>query len=892
MTSRYIRTFAAVRKDDINEVGVKGANLGELTSKGFPVPPGFVVTAAAYTKFFASLRLQKVLHHLKNSGLEKLERSCGIIRNTITNAGFPDELAETILATHQQFVETKAADTVCAVRSSTTTEDISDTSFAGQHATYYYVERANLLRMIQHCWASLWSAEAVSYRNACGIEHSSAMAVVIQEMVRADVSGITFTVDPVSGAREIVVESSWGMGAAIVDGRVTPDRYVLEHGSLELRKSRIAEKRFMVLSTLRPGAISRLEEIDPEMQRKETLNIELLKTVATWSVKAEKYFGSPQDVEWAIADGQFYILQSRPITAMGGGDKAEDPAGQYVLLKSATENSTEPFTPLAADLISSAFSPFTRIIHGRSYLDLKYVRPVLPFKMPDHDLIDLLYGLSADIHLPMPRLSPLKLPFFLPVLLYAYLTFGLIFARTRGMPDDFMDQYRTLCREVEENSACDPAESIQRLSLLPDFFDPVGKMPLWVNFSAARCILCLGPLKMLVRHWLPGTLPDTLTQLCSGLEGMRSTAMDHEISELAEEAGKCEPVRDLLLRWPTEQVLSKIRKEPTARDFLKLMDRFLEKHGHRALEALELQSVRWVENPSQVIGMLRNHLLADAERMVPEKKGARSRIELLEADLREQLEKRPFERLFRPRWRLLHLFFKRIRYLVKLRENSRCCHVMALSVVRKKLLAVESELLAQGRLRCKGDIFFLRLREAAKMQKGRLDWPDVEVRIHRRRLEHLRSVRKSPRKTIGIDLPDNLERDAHSDGDGITLSGQSASPGCYEGSARVILDPSRDPELRPGEILVAPYTDPTWTPLFLTAGAAVVEVGSYLSHAGTIAREYGLPCVVDVVDCAKRIQTGDRLYVDGDQGVVRIFADNGPVFAELDDIKEKIKTDR
>ncbi|MCI5222716.1 MAG: hypothetical protein D3924_08620 [Candidatus Electrothrix sp. AR4] len=199
---------------------------------------------------------------------------------------------------------------------------------------------------------------------------------------------------------------------------------------------------------------------------------------------------------------------------------------------------------------------------------------------------------------------------------------------------------------------------------------------------------------------------------------------------------------------------------------------------------------------------------------------------------------------------------------------------MAQSVMRKKLLKVESELIAQGRLKCKGDIFFLRLREAVKMQRGGLGWTDVEERIHRRRLEHLRAARKAPLKTIGIDLPDSMRLEVYSGGDGLVLPGHSASPGSYEGPARVILDPLGDPELQPGEILVAPYTDSTWTPLFLTAGAAVVEVGSYLSHAGTVAREYGLPCVVDVVDCTQRIQTGDRLHIDGDQGVVRILSES------------------
>ncbi|XOF33533.1 MAG: PEP/pyruvate-binding domain-containing protein [Candidatus Electrothrix sp. YB6] len=874
MKSRYIRTLAAVRQDDINEVGGKGAALGELLGHGFPVPAGFMVTTEAYTHFLGSLRLEKVLHSLNHAGAGELNRSCGIIRNTITNASFPGKLAEAILAAHERLVDSRA-DLLCAVRSSATTEDLAGASFAGQHATYYYVERANLLRMIQYCWASLWNPEAVSYRNACGIEHGSAMAVLVQELVQAEISGLTFTANPVTGEKEIIVEASWGMGAAIVDGRVTPDRYTLDHKTLQLRNRQIAEKRFMVPCRLKSKAASRLLEVPPEMQHQEALTPEFIRTAAEWAAKAEQHFGVPQDVEWAIADGQFYLLQSRPITVPGNREKIQAPEGQYVLFKPAVENLTDPFTPLTADLISLASAPLLRFIHGRCYLDLKYIRPVFPFNIADHELVDLFYGLSSEVHLPLRRFSFLQLPLFLVTWLCGYLIFGIFFARTRNMPDNFMEHYRTLCRDVEHDTAYNPFTAILRLSFLPKLYDPIGRIPLWVNASAARYVLCFGPLKVLFRHWLPDAPSDALTVLCSGQEGVLSAEMGLELQELARAAAQNDDVRDLLLHSPPRQVLTELGKKPEARTFLQIFDKFLAKHRHRALKELELQSARWEENPTQLIGMLRNYLLTDVDRNrkgdASEKTSVQERHEL-EAGLQQQLDRLPFERLFRPRGRLLHFLFRRIRYLIKLRENSRCYHIMAMSVVRKKLLEIEEKLLAQGSLRCRGDIFFLKLRETLDMQKGVLKWPDIEARIYQRRLEYLRAVRHSPSKAIGVHLPADRQAERYY-GNTIVLAGQTASPGSYTGRARVIMDPSKDPELRPGEILVAPYTDPTWTPLFLTAGGAVVEVGSYLSHAGTVAREYGLPCVVDVTGCTRRIHTGDLLFIDGEQGLVRILVD-------------------
>jgi pyruvate,water dikinase len=234
------------------------------------------------------------------------------------------------------------------------------------------------------------------------------------------------------------------------------------------------------------------------------------------------------------------------------------------------------------------------------------------------------------------------------------------------------------------------------------------------------------------------------------------------------------------------------------------------------------------------------------------------------------------------RTRLVRYVANRVKYFATLRENSRFYWVMAAGVIRKKILRLEAELIAKGRLKCQDDIFFLEWIEALELRDGRLEWKDVERRIGERRREFVRLTKMTPPKKISVAAPEAARTEGASgapmneqaaqmtDAAGTLLRGQSASPGRCEGTARVILDPSQDVELRPGEVLVAPYTDPAWTPLFLTAGAAVVEVGSFLSHAGTVAREFGLPCVVDVADCTSRIKTGDRVLVDGDAGVVRL----------------------
>jgi pyruvate,water dikinase len=872
MANRYISTLSAVRKEDINKVGGKGANLGELAGKGFPVPSGFVVSAEAYSLFFASLRLQKVLRSLQKANKEELSRACGVIRNTITNASFPGELAESILAAHEQLIGENAEEVLCAVRSSATTEDLAETSFAGQHATYYYVERANLLRMIQYCWASLWSKEAVSFRNACGLEHSAAMAVVIQKMVCSEISGITFTVDPITGADKIVIEASWGMGAAIIDGRVTPDRYTLDSDTLEVINQRIAEKNVMVPGRLRAESSSRLTEVPSALQQQETLSPDLLKTLANWAVKVEKHFGVPQNIEWAIADERVYLLQSRPISSVGCRNKQPEPVGQYVLLKSLCSNRpAEPLTPLTAHLISLAVSPVLRPVQGHCYLDLKYIRPFFPLSLSDQELVDLFSQSALNDSFLLQKFSFRKLPVSLFLWLCGYLLFGVFWARSRNISEKKSTTETASFQSIKEDESSTPLGSLLRLSLLPKIFDPIGAIPLWMNISSVRHLIPSFVLRSLIQQWLPERVSEVSFLLGITDTGCSAQGMDTAFEQLVLKAGQFPAIREQFLNRPSDQVIGVLKKNPNARPFLRLFASFMKKYGYQTAKELELQSARWEEHPNYVIRLIRERLQNPVKKQQQPDPSAEERADLLKK-IKGELANLPWERPLHLRWYLL-LFLAQISKRVRrLGENSRSYHLMAMAVVRKKLLALEKEFMEQGALRCKGDIFFLQLHEITQIQQGLLYWPDIEERIHQRRHDLIKATRKTPAKALGVELPESIaDRPEVLQKKSRILPGQIASPGSYTGRARIIKNPAEGAQLCSGEILVAPYTDSSWTPLFLTAGGAVVEVGSYLSHAGVVAREYTLPCIVDVASCTDRIQTGDLLWINGEKGEVQIL---------------------
>jgi len=860
-----------VGRNDVEVVGGKGANLGELLCNGFPVPPGFVVSARSCQQFFEHLNLQERVAALSDRAPEEIKPRCDEIRATIKHGAMPSDLADAVLSVHAELIRNRGREIVCAVRSSATAEDLGEASFAGQHATYYYVDENRLLEMIKHCWGSLWSPEAVSYRTTQGIAHNTVfMAVVVQEMIQADVSGVTFTANPVSGARdEIVIESSWGMGAAIVDGRVTPDHYMLSRTDLKICEKRIAEKRFMVPPCLKAGQQARLEAVPHDLRHKETLSQEMACTAATWAHKAENHFGSPQDVEWAVCEGEFFMLQSRPITVMGREAIGHNIKGAYVLFKPVIENFTEPLTPLTADLYSKGLPPGIQLIQGWIYLNFKIFRTLFPYKLTDEEIANLLYGL--DTQTTDMKLSLVKLPGLMIFLFFGFLIFGVGYARTRKLPDDFMDGFRDLCQKVAQDPKLGPVQTFFRLLFWTRFFDPIGHQVMLVNWSAGRYFILMDVLKNLLRRWLPKLREDAADILTAGGEGVLSVEMGRGIWILAQTAKKNSSVRKILESHKPEKALKILKDAPQADDFLLQLEQFLDIHGHRGLKELEFRSTRWEEDPTPVLGMVRNYLLVDSDPTRHEGHLKKVRREL-EDQIATQSASLPLEGTLHFRRRILQRLIGRIRYFAKMRENSRFYHIMGFYMVRKKILKIETELMQAGTLKCKDDIFFLLWDEVVGLQTGRLDWNDVEDHVHQRRIEHIRLSKMFPPKTIGIKQQVRAAAEAPAGRD--TLSGQPASPGTYEGVAHVILNPAVDIELSPGEILVAPYTDPAWTPLFLTAGAAVVEVGSYLSHAGTVAREFGMPCVVDVSDCTKRIHSGTRVKVDGEQGLVQIITED------------------
>lgn len=329
MAYKYIKWFTEVDKEDIPVVGGKGANLGELTSKGVKVPPGFCVTAGAYTEFIEKTNLQgKILEILEGLDTEdsiELELRSSDIRKLIIQAETPKEIEQDIIDSYKEFAkQVNVKDPEVAIRSSATAEDLPDASFAGQQDTYLHISgEKEVISHIKRCWASLWTGRAIYYREDQGFKHEEvALSVVVQYMVNSKVAGVMFTANPInSNSNEILVNASWGLGESVVSGLVTPDDFVLSKSPLEVIEKNIADKNLMVIkNTTDVGTIEiPVEEyLGKEAVSKQCLTDVEIIDLAKNGLAIEKLYGSPQDIEWGLDTdtGELYILQSRPITTL------------------------------------------------------------------------------------------------------------------------------------------------------------------------------------------------------------------------------------------------------------------------------------------------------------------------------------------------------------------------------------------------------------------------------------------------------------------------------------------------------------------------------------------------------------------------------------------------
>ncbi|MFU8818041.1 MAG: PEP-utilizing enzyme, partial [Pseudomonadales bacterium] len=537
--------------------------------------------------------------------------------------------------------------------------------------------------------------------------------------------------------------------------------------------------------------------------------------------------------------------------------------GSWVLFKPMAENFTEPLTPMTADLIRRMLPPGCRFFDGRLYIDLDRAARLCPFKWSEEELADVLL-LRGGI--PELTWNWRRLPLLAAAGAVAYLLEGISWHRTSRLTPASLAEYAWTCDRVRNAPDYDVVQGLHRLVFGRHPLEPMGRMAFYVNVSSGRYFLLLGALMKLLQRYAPDFDRHLISQLCSGDGQTRSRQMIEGVRALADVARGDEALQREMLTVDGSQLVSLLAALPQEHPFATAVTSFLSRFGHRCQREMELATPRWREDPAALLLMVRNYLKAGPQSA----EDSQATGERAEQALRAALPRR---------WqqRLAGYLVARIRYYVALRENTRHYHTMAMDVTRSKLLDLEQRLLAESRLRSPGDIFYLTWEEADGLGRAKLGWQDVAGNVRRRRRSRSRAARSGASEVLqaGNPMPTRVSAAATAangdTNDGTVLTGQCASPGTGEGRVRVILDPSTAADLEAGDVLVAPYTDPAWTPLFPLASAVVVEVGSFLSHAGTVAREYRIPCLVEVADCTSRLRDGQRVRVLASEGRIEVL---------------------
>lgn len=870
----YVKPFTAAC-DELALLGGKARNLAELTRSGFPVPPGYTITTHAYALAAQGVEMDRILAALASIAADdhfRLSALAAEARAAIGGAALDTEVARQICAAYAAL----GADPPVAVRSSATAEDLAAQSFAGQQDTYLnIVGEAALLDAVRRCWASLFTERAVIYRARNGVDQRSVrLAVAVQRMVHAAAAGVLFTANPITGRRrEAVIDASPGPGEAVVSGAVNPDHFVVDLASGAVRSQGLGDKDRgqSCLSAAQLGALVAL------------------------GARVEAHYGAPQDIEFVFdASGQLWLTQARPITTLfplpthRGNAPADESDLRVYLSATADEGVTRPITPVGLMAFRVLAGACAELLWGpgpadrtqgpdlvveaalRTYYDITAIvrsslgRAILGslFQSADAHTAACLQALEAEPRLRPTPTSPWRLLRGVVVPLWRTCLPGFL-VRCLADPAAMRQRGRRAMEELlarfEPQAQARPREQVERALEL-----------LWEGSLLIPWVLCeagAGYLALAAAAWLLGTraAEQELQIAMRGLPNNPTTQMNLALWELATELrADAAAVRSLRETEP-ESLARAYREQALPPPLQSGLLRLLSSYGHRAVAEIDLGLPRWSEDPTHLLGVLANYLRGDDGRATPAVLWQRAQEEAL------AMTAALIARCRGPRREFLRLALDRARALGGVREQWKYDLAALYARVRTLLHPVGAELAAAGRLAAAEDIFFITLAEARQALAG----TDLRA-VARARREEYRS--ELARKHIpAILLSDGTQPAAvafpaaASPADAEVLRGTPASPGTVRGRARVLLEPI-GARIEPGEVLVAPSTDPGWTPLFMTAGGLVMEKGGAISHGAVIAREVGIPAVVGVPEATSRITTGQLIEVDGAAGRVVLTA--------------------
>jgi rifampicin phosphotransferase len=846
MVESYVLDLEEIDTTRVALTGGKGAHLGELLRiGGVRVPAGFCVTTDAFRRIVATApvideRLGR-LSRLDLGDREVISALSAEIRQAIEDVNVPGDLAAEITRS----VAALGEQTACAVRSSATAEDLPSASFAGQQDTYLNVTGpAAIIRHVSRCWASLFSERAVIYRQRNGFDHRKVqMAVVVQEMVAPQASGVLFTADPVTSNRKVVwVEAVFGLGEALVSGLVNPDVYKIRDGEI----------------------------IDRKRQDQPALTDAQILRLATLGRRIEAHFGRPQDIEWCLADDEFQVVQSRPITTLFPVPEAGDDGNHVYVSVGHQQMMTDAMKPLGISMWQLTAARPMSTAGGRLFVDVTRqlgppaTRAALVKALGTSDpLIGDALQSVIDRGDFIPELPDGDAAGALPRSVAADDALASIEADpaiVTGMIDRAQASLDALKRDIRGKQGQDLldfiAADVQELRKV--MFTPQNLRVIVAGMDAS------GWLNGHLREWLgEKNAADTLTQ---SAPGNVTAEMGLALLDVADAIRPYPDVVSFLEHVTGPQFLDRLPALNGGRTARDAIDAFLDRYGMRGTGEIDITRPRWSERPDLLLpvllGNVRNFGPGAAKQRFEQ---GRLEASKKEAELLARLRTLPDGELKAVETKQM---IDRVRTFAGYREYPKYHMVSRYFVYKQALLAEADRLAAAGVLREREDIFYLTFGElVVVMRTGKAD----ENLIRERKDAFRAQAALTPPRVLTSDGEALTGSYRRGDIPAGALTGLPVSAGTVEGRARVVLDLA-EAGLGADDILVTPYTDPSWTPVFVAIKGLVTEVGGLMTHGAVIAREYGLPAVVGVEHATRLIRDGQRIRIHGTDGYVELLS--------------------
>ena len=876
----YTIPLAQLNKSDIPSAGGKGANLGELVQAGIPVPPGFVVSTAAYDAFVQANKLQAQIVNLAAQADDPASFTAASekIQALFAAGKIPDDLAQKIANSYQEL--TQANGQAVAVRSSATAEDLPEASFAGQQDTFLNVQGDDaLLEAVKRCWASLWTARAIAYRLRQAIDPGSvSLAVVVQQLIPAETSGILFTANPVNGARDqMLINATWGLGEAIVGGLVTPDSVVVETANWKILSRETTTKTVMTVRTetgTEEQAVPLAEQNQPVLDDTTALQL------AQYGAQIESHYGIPMDIEWAIAEGDIAILQARPITSLPPAPLQNvvwEPIVPNTLWmrRQIVEHMPEPLSPLFEDLYLKQGMDQTldKLLAAMGWLG----------------------GTALDFHAMMPqgfagtingyaytsasfKMSGSNMWTILKIYRHIFGFFKLTAFDWDGV---VLPQYQAIIAhwggmDMSETTDAELLRGISEMAAADSHY--------WfgsaLNLGLSRI---LDPTfnrllnSVLIRYALPKPRPGS----SSFLRGFDSKALDAQadMESIAHTIRESAPLHELVLNTAVEHLLAALSDHPDGQPVLDAIQNYLDAYGHQIYN-LDFAAPTQSEDPLPLLLSLKALVKS------PPKQAVRTRQTQMAAE-RDALVERTMQALNPLSRRLFAWAWKWTKQYAPYREHVMFYMGAAWPTVRKLARELGQRLADVGTIATPDDIYYLESGEIRAAIAARVKGQPIteyaslaqerrDLREARKQLTPLPKVPQDDTLQFGpfkLSMFDPTPSDAGNDGP--VLVGYAVSTGRVTAPASVIRSVEEFGQMEPGTILVCTTTTPAWTPLFSQAVGLVTNVGGALAHGSIVAREYGIPAVMGTGVATERIRSGMMLAVDGDAGTVTLLDEVG-----------------